>query len=1071
MAKRSGSQKVAIALAFVGLGALALYLMEDSDLLVQAQRAGTTAGFDSDKVELAAKWDFLFIASLLSLFVYLFSLIRNGKGWRGLHPASWAGIAMATAGAIADVVENLYLLRAFPGNDPWLGEMRVAGLVKFGFLGGAALTLLTLTVLRSWRAPTKLGHPTDRPDHLAPTDPKKPHPWEPPSAGGKHRVGVSLSGGGVRSAAFSLGALQTLREKGKLDKAEYITAASGGGYLAAGWAVSQARAATSAPGASTVKPWDPGSPEERWFRDNSSYLIPDLKGGVAGLVRLLAGLAVNIALVGLLLAAMARPIGWAIHELHPELRAGQPVVLARDASADMEISEGELVLLGTVDQGLSTAPVARYVIALSPADSLSRLACFYEPEHPKRPDRCVTAIENADERGVVEVQSGRAKVVKHPQVRVNPASDTLAERAQIARQPKVSVVDDLVVDGQAPTSSQFKVERQPLASTATGLATMKWATYESWMWELVGGLTAASALAAMSVTAFRPRGRKSEFFRSIAKGLGGAALIAFLVIIGLPWLVIWLPRALAKLAEKSADSLMGSALFDYLLPGGGLVAIVLTASSQFLAGSKSKEGSGTGDTKPFYKKLWDKLSKSKKELKWYETSPTKILVSILSLVAVIVVFVNALQFAVANGPDGRLMGFAFVRDFLPAWAFRTDVEEFAGIVAFLVGFAWVADAHTWSLFPFYKERLSSAYLLHRSAPDRAEPIPYDELVKFSSLKDAPGPQLVACCAVNLNETGVVPPGRRAAAFTFSSTEIGGPLVGYARTEDYERLPMSRRRDATVASAMAISGAAFSPAMGKFNLGPVGTVLALANLRLGIWIPHPCRARVAEKTNREWDWWRFRRPHWVWFLRELTNKYKFNRRYLYVSDGGHWDNLGLVELFRRGCTEIYCISGAGDGADSFGTIGEAIALAREELGVEVTLDTSPLRARASGGGDSKRELRRRGAKDKAAAYAAAGAVKGTFRYTRSPGAKEGVLYYVEADLTEDIPMDVHAFAESEPDFPDESTGDQVFNHRQFESYRALGRHQAKAAVTLAEPKPPEPSCAAKLKTRVKKAICP
>ena len=50
-------------------------------------------------------------------------------------------------------------------------------------------------------------------------------------------------------------------------------------------------------------------------------------------------------------------------------------------------------------------------------------------------------------------------------------------------------------------------------------------------------------------------------------------------------------------------------------------------------------------------------------------------------------------------------------------------------------------------------------------------------------------------------------------------------------------------------------------------------------------------------------------------------------YLYVSDGGHWENLGLVELLRRGCTRIVCINAGGDHQDSFGTIGEAMALAR------------------------------------------------------------------------------------------------------------------------------------------------
>jgi hypothetical protein len=45
-------------------------------------------------------------------------------------------------------------------------------------------------------------------------------------------------------------------------------------------------------------------------------------------------------------------------------------------------------------------------------------------------------------------------------------------------------------------------------------------------------------------------------------------------------------------------------------------------------------------------------------------------------------------------------------------------------------------------------------------------------------------------------------------------------------------------------------------------------------------------------------------------------------FLYVTDGGHWENLGLVELLRRGCTKIYCFDAAGDKEQTFFTIGEA-----------------------------------------------------------------------------------------------------------------------------------------------------
>src|SRR6516225_8261842 len=43
--------------------------------------------------------------------------------------------------------------------------------------------------------------------------------------------GISISGGGIRSATFGLGVLQGLSEKGLLSKADYISTVSGGGYI------------------------------------------------------------------------------------------------------------------------------------------------------------------------------------------------------------------------------------------------------------------------------------------------------------------------------------------------------------------------------------------------------------------------------------------------------------------------------------------------------------------------------------------------------------------------------------------------------------------------------------------------------------------------------------------------------------------------------------------------------------------------------------------------------------------------------------------------------------------------
>jgi hypothetical protein len=172
----------------------------------------------------------------------------------------------------------------------------------------------------------------------------------------------------------------------------------------------------------------------------------------------------------------------------------------------------------------------------------------------------------------------------------------------------------------------------------------------------------------------------------------------------------------------------------------------------------------------------------------------------------------------------------------------------------------------------------------------------------------------------------------------------------------------------------------------------------------------------------------------------------------LRDGGVWENLGLVELFRRGCSTIYCISAAGDGADSFSTLGNGLAIAREELGVHVDIELEPLRSPAQAKSSSRR-LNRGRKPDEPAGYAPQAYALGTFTYPmdrdahgqRTPDAPIRHLLVMEANLTRDVPWDVQAYAESDPKFPNTSTAAQLFDHRRFEAYRALGTHQASLGV--------------------------
>src|SRR6266545_2960246 len=275
-------------------------------------------------------------------------------------------------------------------------------------------------------------------------------------------------------------------------------------------------------------------------------------------------------------------------------------------------------------------------------------------------------------------------------------------------------------------------------------------------------------------------------------------------------------------------------------------------------------------------------------------------------------FVLLVGDAAAHGRDGQVT--IFGNDLGPQWVW------FLGISIALLVFSGLSDETLWSMHPFYKRRLASAYALERKSWSNAEALDFDTVRLLSAYENPAGenqewPELIICAAANISDVGATPTGRRAVSFTFGPNEIGGPDTGYIATDQMEAaLDWRRRRDITLQAAVAISGAALSPAMGKMTRPSVTALLALANARLGVWLPNPrwVLAMRKQEPNAVWS----QRPRIRYLFNEMLGKHPRDGLFLYVTDGGHWENLGLVELLRRGCTEIYCFDAAGDKVDTF-----------------------------------------------------------------------------------------------------------------------------------------------------------
>jgi hypothetical protein len=165
--------------------------------------------------------------------------------------------------------------------------------------------------------------------------------------------------------------------------------------------------------------------------------------------------------------------------------------------------------------------------------------------------------------------------------------------------------------------------------------------------------------------------------------------------------------------------------------------------------------------------------------------------------------------------------------------------------------------------------------------------------------------------------------------------------------------------------------------------------------------------------------------------------------VYLSDGGHFENLGLYELVKRRCKFIIACDAGEDPNYALEDLGNAVRKCREDIGVEIELLTKPVvpqSSDANGGKDSSEdEGKSSGSGKKLTKWHC---VVGKIHYENADVNTDetpGIFVYIKASLTGDEPADVLNYQTAHPTFPHQSTADQWFTESQFESYRRLGQH--------------------------------
>ena len=258
---------------------------------------------------------------------------------------------------------------------------------------------------------------------------------------------------------------------------------------------------------------------------------------------------------------------------------------------------------------------------------------------------------------------------------------------------------------------------------------------------------------------------------------------------------------------------------------------------------------------------------------------------------------------------------------------------------------------------------------------------------------------------------------------YSTDEQGVVTTYLAPTRTYMATLPNRMRAESMIDA--ISGAAVAPSMGRMHQGSVGTTLALANVRLGVWMPNPRWFDPNKPTpSRPFH---YPRAGLAYLFKELTGLWSTEDRRLYLTDGGHWDNLGLVELIRRRCRTIICIDASGDRPGSFASLRNAAALAKIQCKAEIRdlPDVVP-----EGGPVAQQTCWK---------------LTVSYPNTQGGGSSEGTIIYLLAGLRPDSPAHLLAFAAEDDVFPNYSTANQLLSQRRFRHLFAVGRDLVENAL--------------------------
>jgi hypothetical protein len=268
---------------------------------------------------------------------------------------------------------------------------------------------------------------------------------------------------------------------------------------------------------------------------------------------------------------------------------------------------------------------------------------------------------------------------------------------------------------------------------------------------------------------------------------------------------------------------------------------------------------------------------------------------------------------------------------------------------------------------------------------------------------------------------------------------------------------------TLGTWLSISGAAFSTGTGMRTSFGMSLLAGFANVRLGRWWDSGVVRTHGEPARRKTSLWieevlagLF--PVQTYLLDEFLARFPGTaRHHWYLSDGGHFENMGGYELLRRRLRLIVIVDGEMDADSTFEGIANLVRKARIDFGADLTeeqLDDvvhpgarpyigalDQLRRGTWEEHEERKAMGPHGHLVAADRHGRSLAHAALARVTYADSNDVSWLLYIKPTLTGREPIDILEYHTSHPDFPHEPTVDQFFDEAQWESYRRLGQYIA------------------------------